>query len=217
MPVKIDCIYSPSMDTKLETANTLTHGAGLAAAIPFSAACVIKASRGGSVLAIVSAAIFGASMILLYLASTLYHAARDEKKKRRLKVFDHSAIYVLIAGTYTPFLLVGLKGAWGWSLFGVIWGLAMAGIAFKLFFTGKFKKLSTFMYIGMGWLVVIAVGPLVKRLQPVSLWWLFAGGVAYTAGTIFYLNRKLRYAHAIWHGFVVLGTVSHAIAAYSLM
>lgn len=217
MPVEFARIYSRTMDTKLETANTLTHGAGLAAAFGFSAVYIARSAQSGSVLAIVSAAIFGASMIMLYLASTLYHATRDEKKKRALKVFDHSAIYVLIAGSYTPFLLVGLKGAWGWSLFGVIWGLALAGIAFKLFFTGKFKKLSTFMYIGMGWLVVIAVNPLIKRLPAFSLWWLLAGGVAYTAGTIFYLNRKLRYAHAIWHGFVVLGTVSHAIAAYNLV
>jgi hemolysin III len=156
-------------------------------------------------------------MMLLYGASSLYHAAKDENLKKKLKIFDHCAIFILIAGTYTPFLLVGLRGAWGWSLFGVIWGLAIAGILFKLFFTGRFKLVSTLLYIGMGWLVVIAARPMSQRLSPITIIFLAAGGVAYTLGTVFYLNKKIHYAHAIWHLFVVLGTVSHGAAVATLL
>jgi hemolysin III len=173
---------------------------------------VVLAARGGDVWEIVSVAVFGATLSLLYLASTLYHAARNPRSKARLKVFDHSAIYLLIAGTYTPFTLGVLRGAWGWSLFGVIWGLAVVGITFKLFFTGRFRLASTLIYVGMGWLGLIAAGPLIRNLNPVTLIWLVAGGLAYTAGTPFYQAGRFRYAHAVWHAFVLAGSACHVVA-----
>jgi hemolysin III len=194
-----------------ELANALTHGIGLIASIAATAILVTIAALGGSPLQIVTCAIFGASLILLYAASTLYHSCRTQPAKMRLRVFDHCAIYVLIAGTYTPLTLVGLRGGWGWSLFGVIWGLAIAGVVFKLFFTGKFNRLSTAIYIAMGWLALVAVGPMVQRLSPVTLTWMLLGGILYTGGTAFYHNQR-RYAHAVWHLFVVGGSVCHAIA-----
>jgi len=194
-----------------ELANTLTHGTGILASVAATVVLVGLAVEAGTV-AVVGASIFGGSLILLYTASTLYHATRTPTTKTRLKVLDHCAIYVLIAGTYTPFTLVGLRGAWGWSLLGVIWGLAAAGVVFKLFWTGRFPKVSTALYIAMGWLIVIAAVPTVRALSPHTLAWLFAGGVAYTSGTFFYHNRRIPYAHAIWHVFVLAGSVSHAIA-----
>jgi hemolysin III len=161
--------------------------------------------------------VFATSLVALYTASTLYHAARDTAVKARLKVLDHAAIYLLIAGTYTPFMIDELRGGWGWSLFGVIWGLAVAGIALKLVFIGRFKVMSTAVYVAMGWLVLVAVVPLVRSLDPVTLVWLVAGGVAYTAGTPFYHNRRLRYSHAIWHVFVIAGSVCHAIAVATIV
>ncbi len=194
-----------------ELANTLTHGAGILASAAATVVLVRLAAEAGTA-AVVGAAIFGGSLILLYTASTLYHATHAPTTKARLKVFDHCAIYILIAGTYTPFTLVGLRGAWGWSLLGVIWGLAAAGVVFKLFWTGRFPKTSTALYIAMGWLIIIAAIPTVQALSPLTLAWLIAGGVAYTSGTFFYHNRRVPYAHAIWHVFVLAGSVSHAIA-----
>jgi hemolysin III len=150
--------------------------------------------------------------VLLYSASTAYHIALSETFRRRLKIFDHCAIYVLIAGTYTPFTLTVLRGAWGWTLFGVVWGLALAGMVFKLFFIGRFPRMSTAIYIGMGWLIVIAAGPLVRAMDPVALAWLVGGGLAYTGGTLFYHSERVPYAHAVWHLFVLTGSVCHAIA-----
>ncbi len=201
-----------SLEKREEFANALTHGVAVLASVGGAAALIVMAALSGDVWRIVSTAVFGTTLVTLYSASTLYHAARTSRAKARLKVVDHCAIYVLIAGSYTPFMLVGLRGGWGWSLFGVAWGLAVAGIVFKLFFTGRFRLLSTGIYVGMGWLALLAVGPMVRRLSPATLAWLLAGGVAYTAGTWFYHNRRLPYAHAIWHLFVVAGSVCHAIA-----
>ncbi|HEX8693072.1 MAG TPA: hemolysin III family protein [Longimicrobium sp.] len=195
-----------------ELANMLTHAVGLVASAAAAAVLVVLAALGGDPWRIVGTAVFGATVVLLYTASTLYHAARTEKLRARLQVFDHCAIYLLIAGTYTPFTLVGLRGGWGWSLFGVIWGLAMAGVVFKLFFTGRFPRVSMAIYLGMGWLVLVAAGPMLSRLPAATLAWLVAGGVAYTAGTVFYLSRRIPYAHAIWHLFVLAGSVFHALA-----
>ncbi len=189
----------------------LTHAAGVLASAAGTVVLVVLAVGAGAT-AVVAASVFGASLILLYTASTLYHATRTQTIKLRLKVLDHCAIYVLIAGTYTPFTLVGLQGAWGWSIFGVIWGLAASGVVFKLFFTGRFPKVSTALYIAMGWLIVIAAAPTIRALPPVTLAWIFAGGVAYTSGTYFYHNRRIPFAHAIWHVFVLAGSVSHGIA-----
>lgn len=195
-----------------ELANTLTHGIGLLASIAALTGLVIVAARGGDPWEIVGAAIFGATLILLYLASTLYHAAESPAAKARLKVCDHSAIYLLIAGTYTPFMIGVLRGGWGWSMFGVIWGLAIAGVIFKLFLTGRYPRLSTSIYVLMGWLVLIAAVPMFRLMDAQTLGWLIAGGVTYTAGTIFYHNERIPQAHAIWHLFVLGGSVCHALA-----
>lgn len=198
--------------SKDELASALTHTVGVIASLAGGTVLITMAALGGSAYHIVGTAVFAASLVLLYSASTAYHIALRDPLKRRLQVFDHCAIYVLIAGTYTPLTLTALRGPWGWTLFGVVWALALAGIAFKLFFTGRFPRVSTAIYIGMGWLVLIAAGPLVRAVDPVALAWLIAGGVAYTGGTAFYHSRRLPYAHTMWHLFVLMGSVCHTIA-----
>ncbi len=198
-----------------ELVNALTHGLGAVAALAGGAVLITLAAIFGDGWQLAGAIVFGASLLLLYLASTLYHAIRHPGAKSRLKVLDHCAIYLLIAGTYTPFALVGLRGPWGWGLLATIWTLALAGCVFKLFFTGRFKLLSTLIYVAMGWLALIAIEPMLRLLPGWTLAWLFAGGIAYTVGALFYLSRRLPYAHAIWHGFVIAGSVCHFIAVYS--
>lgn len=202
---------------RAELANTITHGIGVVASIAALCLLVIAAARGGDPWEIVGAVIFGATLVLLYLASTLYHATPNASAKARLKVLDHCAIYLLIAGTYTPFMITVLRGGWGWSMFGVIWGLAAAGVIFKLLFTGRFQVLSTIIYVLMGWLIVVAAVPMIRLMPPTTLMWLFLGGVTYTAGTAFYHNQRIRHAHAIWHLFVLGGSVCHAIAVATAM
>ncbi|HEY0306403.1 MAG TPA: hemolysin III family protein [Longimicrobiales bacterium] len=200
---------------KAELANTVTHGIGVIASITALTLLVIFAARGGDAWEVVGVSIFGATLIMLYLSSTMYHAVSTPALKSRLKVVDHSAIYLLIAGTYTPFMIGVLRGGWGWSMFGVIWGLAIAGVIFKLFLTGKFPRLSTFIYVLMGWLVLIAAVPMFTLMTRETLTWLVAGGVTYTAGTVFYHNQRIPQAHAIWHLFVLGGSVCHALAVAS--
>lgn len=195
-----------------ELANALTHGIGLIASLCGGAVLITLAAKIGDGWQLAGAIVYSLSMLLLYIASTLYHASRDLAIKARLKVFDHCAIYVLIAGTYTPVILISLRGPVGWVLFGVIWTLAVAGIVFKLFYTGRFKRVSTILYLAMGWLAIVAIKPVLHALTPTALLWLLLGGIAYSLGTIFYLNRRIRYAHAIWHVFVLLGSVSHFIS-----
>lgn len=199
-----------------ELANVLTHGAGVIASVAAGTVLIVLAALGGDALILVGVSVFVTSLIGLYTASTLYHAARSPVLKARLKVFDHAAIYLLIAGTYTPFMIGALRGGWGWSLFGVVWGLAVAGIGLKLVFTGRFRVLSTSMYVAMGWLVLVGIAPLARALEPATLAWLVAGGIAYTAGTPFYHSR-IPYAHAVWHLFVVTGSVCHAIAVGTIV
>lgn len=158
---------------------------------------------------IVSTAIYGATLIILYLSSTLYHAIQKKKAKAVFEIFDHASIYLLIAGTYTPFALVTLRGVTGWTIFGIIWGLAVLGVLFKVFFIKKFNFLATIIYILMGWLIVFAFGPLVQNLKGNGLALLVWGGIAYTAGTFFYLYRKFKYHHLIWHFFVLAGSILH--------
>lgn len=198
--------------SKDELASAVTHAAGVVASLAGGAVLITLAALSGSVYQVVGVAVFAASLVLLYSASTAYHMALSDHVRRRLKLFDHCAIYVLIAGTYTPLTLTALRGPWGWTLFGLVWGLALAGIGFKLFFIGRFPRVSTAIYIGMGWLVLIAARPLVLTVDPVALAWLVGGGVAYTAGTLFYHSRRMPYAHAVWHLFVLTGSVCHAIA-----
>lgn len=205
---------SPSCSRE-ELANALTHALGVAASVGGGAVLIVLAAVRGTAWDVVGVSVFVATLIALYAASTAYHAARRPQVRRRLKVLDHCAIYLLIAGTYTPFMIGRLRGGWGWSLFGVIWGLALFGVVFKLFFTGRFRVLSTAIYVAMGWLVLIAVGPMLRQLAPATLVWLLAGGIAYTAGTPFYHTARLRYGHAIWHLFVLTGSACHALAVAS--
>ena len=195
-----------------ELANALTHGLGATAALVGGAVLITLAALYGDGWQLASAIVFGTCLLMLYLASTLYHAVQHPVVKGRLKVFDHCAIYLLIAGTYTPFTLIGLRGPWGWSLFAAIWTLALAGVVFKLFYTGRFKLLSTAIYITMGWLVIVAIKPLLGALDGWTLGWMFAGGAFYTLGTVFYHRPSLPYSHAIWHLFVLGGSVCHYVA-----
>jgi len=195
-----------------EIANVVTHGIGVLLAIGGGAVLITLVSIHAGAREIVSVAVFTATLVLLYAASTLYHAATDPRAKARLKVLDHCAIFLLIAGTYTPFTIAAIRGGWGWSLFGIIWGMAVAGIVFKIFFTGRFRVLSTAVYIGMGWLVLVALVPLVQALTPAGLAWLVAGGALYTLGTLFYHRESIPYSHAIWHGFVLAGSTCHFAA-----
>ncbi len=197
-----------------ERANALTHGLGAVLSVAALCMLVINASAIGGTYRIVSVSVFGASMVLLYSASTWYHSVRDPRWKHWLRVFDHASIYLLIAGTYTPFTLVGLGGGWGWSLFGVVWGMALCGVTLKIFFVNKLPALSVGVYIGMGWLAIIAIKPVVAALPPAGLFWLVAGGLAYTFGVIFYCWESLRHNHAIWHLFVMTGTACHFISIY---
>lgn len=198
-----------------ELVNALTHGAGVVASLAGGGVLLTLAVLSGDVRRIVGAAVFVFALLLLYTASTLYHAVRHEETKARLKVLDHCAIFILIAGTYTPFTLVSLRGGWGWGLFATIWLLAVAGIAFKLYFTGRFKRTSTLIYVAMGWLVVVAAGPLSESVSLATLAWLVLGGLSYTLGTVFYLNQRLPYAHGIWHLFVLGGSACHFAAVLS--
>lgn len=198
-----------------ELANALTHGIGIALSVAGLAVLVALAGLRGGAWQVTSAAIFGATLVLLYTASTLYHSLRGEQLKRLLRKFDHAAIFLLIAGTYTPFLLVSLRGPWGWSLFGIIWALAVAGVTMKFWFAGRFRVLSTLLYLAMGWLVVIALRPMLRAVPATGLWLLLAGGLSYTLGTAFYVSRRLPYHHAIWHLFVLGGSVCHFFAVMS--
>lgn len=202
----------PSIDMREEFASALTHGVGAAAALAGGAVLIALAARDGSAWQLSAAIVFGVCLLLLYTTSTLYHAIANPLAKTRLKVFDHCAIYLLIAGTYTPFTLIGLRDSIGWWLFAAIWTLALAGVVFKLFYTGRFKLLSTLIYIAMGWLIVVAIKPVMAALDGWTLGWLIAGGLCYTLGTFFYHRESVRYSHAIWHLFVIAGSVCHYIA-----
>jgi hemolysin III len=197
-----------------ELANTITHGIGLLLSVAGFIVLLIFAIFRGDLSHIVACSIYGLTLICLYTASTLYHAALSPRLKRVLKIFDHSAIYLLIAGTYTPFLVLYLRGAWGWSLFGVIWGLAFAGIVFKFWFVDHFPHISTGVYLAMGWLLVIAAKPVLAHVPTVTLVWIAAGGILYSSGVVFYIWKRLPYSHAIWHVFVLAGSICHYIAVF---
>jgi len=193
-----------------EIANSVSHGLGLLLAIIGLPFLVIGAMQTQSRLAVAGAAIFGGSAVLLYLASTLYHAVAHAQTKERLQRLDHSAIYILIAGTYTPITLGVLRGSWGWSLLAVVWTLAVAGVIFKALAGARYDRISTLLYLAMGWLALVAIKPLWLHMQPGGLAWLFAGGTAYTVGVVFYaLDNRFRYSHFIWHLFVLAGTCCH--------
>jgi hemolysin III len=196
-----------------ELANSLSHAAGLILALVATPFLVMHAVRHADTGFIVGASLFAATIVLLYLASTLYHALTAGKAKRVFRVIEHCAIFLLIAGTYTPFTLGVLRGPWGWTLFGLVWGLAAAGVALKAFGRMPHSFVSTGLYLLMGWLILIAVNPLYARVPTTGLLWLVAGGVAYTVGVAFFVNdSRLRYGHFIWHLFVMAGTTCHYFA-----
>lgn len=197
---------------KEEIANSITHGIGLLLSLIGLLVLVRQASMYGDVWQTVSCSIYGATLVLLYAASTVYHAIQTPRVKHWLKVVDHCSIYLLIAGTYTPFTLVLLRGGWGWTLFGLVWGMAFFGILYKVFFVHRFKVLSTIVYVLMGWLAIIAIKPLIARLPAAGMIWLLAGGAAYTAGAVFYSLRKLPYAHTLFHLLVLGGSFCHYVA-----
>lgn len=202
--------YSPAE----ERFNVWSHAVGLALSLVGLVLLVLRAVALGTTLHVVSFAIFGASVVALYAASTIYHSTRDPLLRTKLRTVDHAAIYILIAGTYTPFTLVVLQGAVGWTLFGVSWGMAVAGIVLKLFFTGRFNLFSTLMYVFMGWVIIFAIKPLMLAFPGAGIVWLAAGGIAYTLGAAFYSIRKMPYGHAAFHVFVLIGTGCHFIAVY---
>lgn len=195
-----------------EIANSVSHGVGLVAALVGTPFLLVAAVRHGAAGTIVGAGVFAATTLLLYLASTLYHALPRNRAKRVFRALDHGAIFLLIAGTYTPFTLGVLRGAWGWTLFGLVWGLAVAGVVLKAVAGPRYPVLSTSLYLGMGWLVLIAVRPLWLRVPPAGLLWLLMGGIAYTAGVAFFAARQVRYSHFVWHLFVLAGTACHFFA-----
>ena len=195
-----------------EIANSVSHGIGLLAALAAFPVLVTAALQRGNAAEIAGASVFATTVVLLYLSSTLFHSFPRSRAKRVFQVLDHSAIYLLIAGTYTPFTLGVLCGAWGWTLFGLVWSMAIAGTLLKVLGGVGYTTLSTFVYLAMGWLVVIAAETVWTLVPGWGLFWLFAGGVAYTAGAAFFLAERIRYFHFIWHLFVIAGTACHYVA-----
>lgn len=200
-----------------ELFNSISHGIGAGLALIGLVSLVIWSASHGEAVDVFSFSIYGLSLVLLYLASTLYHSLRSPRWKLVLRKFDHAAIYVLIAGTYTPFLLASLRGAWAWSLLGLIWGLALLGVAFKTLFIQRFERLATLGYVLMGWLGVLFGKQVLAGLPQAGMIWLAAGGVIYTVGVIFYAVRRIPYNHAIWHLFVLGGSLCHFAAVWSLL
>lgn len=198
-----------------EIANSLSHGAGLVAALVGAVFLIVTAVQQGSLNLIVGTSVFAATMVLLYLASTVYHALPPSRVKRVLLRCDHAVIFLFIAGTYTPFTLGVLRGEWGWLLLGLVWGLAAVGITFKIIGGAvRYPKLSLGLYLSMGWLFLIVIGPVWRLIPPAGLLWLLVGGIAYTVGVWFFISEKVRYNHLIWHLFVLAGTACHFVAVW---
>lgn len=195
-------------------ADAITHGFGAVLAIIGLVVLVARAVLYGNTWHVVACSVFGATLVMMYTASTLYHSIPLPKARKVLRIIDHSLIFFLIAGTYTPFTLVTLQGPWGWSLFGFTWGLAVIGVALKIFFTGRYEKISLAVYLMMGWCAIVAIKPLIDNLDPVGLALLASGGITYSGGVAFYAWKHLRYHHAIWHLFVLGGSVLHWFTVY---
>jgi hemolysin III len=202
----------PSYSRAEEITNSITHG--IAAALSIAGLCVLLALAGskGDPWRIVSFSIYGGSLVVLYVTSTLYHGIPTPHLKRLFRRFDHAAIFLLIAGTYTPFMLVLLRGGWGWTIFGIVWALAAFGVALKVAFTGRFEVLSLVLYLGMGWVGVAAIKPALAAIPVGGLLWMLAGGIVYSTGVIFYACDRIPWNHAIWHFFVMVGSLCHFIA-----
>jgi hemolysin III len=195
-----------------EIANSVSHGAGFVAAAVATPFLLAETGRNGGVADLVGAIVFAVTVMLAYLSSTLYHAVPEPRAKQLLRAIDHGSIFLLIAGTYTPFTLGVLRGGWGWTLFGLVWTLALAGVVMKALGGVRFRRFSVAVYLAMGWLVIVAIDPLLERMEPAGVAWLMAGGVAYTAGVVFYALDRYRFCHFVWHLFVLAGTVCHFIA-----
>ena len=195
-----------------ELANSITHGIGLALSVVGMIALVVLSVMRGDAWHIAGCTTFGVTLVLLYAASTLYHTFHTPRLKRILKILDHAAIYLLIAGTYTPFTLVNLRGFWGWTLFSLVWGLSVFGILWKLVHVERFQIVSTLVYLAMGWVVLIAIKPVMSSVPSWGIVWLVSGGLFYTVGVVFFALNRLRYNHAIWHVFVMAGSICHYIA-----
>ncbi len=206
-------VFSKAQKKKEEIANTISHAIGIPISIAVITLLVVFSALYGDVWHIVSFSIFGASMLFLYTASTIFHGVSNPRKKFALNKLDHSAIYVLIAGSYTPMALTTLRGPIGWTLFGIVWALAIGGIVYKIwFYSPKYRKVSTWLYLGMGWLVIIVIGPVLKSMPNLSLWLLLAGGISYSLGALFYLRKGQRLFHFIFHLFVLAGSILHFLA-----
>ena len=197
-----------------ERANIVTHALGVILSLTGLALLMAASALNGDGWHLLGCGIFGATLVLLYTTSTLYHACRDLVMKQRWRKVDHAGIFLLIAGSYTPFLLVNLRGPWGWSLLAIIWALGLAGMALKFWFAGHFRILSTLIYVGMGWLVLFVLRPVMEVLPMPGVWLLVIGGLFYTCGTVFYLWKRLPYHHAVWHVFVLAGSACHWWAVY---
>ncbi|RFU68262.1 hemolysin III family protein [Bacillus sp. V59.32b] len=197
---------------KEELVNAITHGIGVLLSITALVFLIIFSSQEGSAWHVVAATIYGVSMLVLYTSSTLVHSFPPGKAKDIFEIFDHSAIYFFIAGTYTPFMLIVLNGALGWTLLGIVWGVALVGVVFKAFFVKKFLYLSTVLYIAMGWLIVVAWNPMAATIPAAGMQLLMAGGLLYTLGAVFYVWRGFPFHHAVWHLFVIGGTAAHFFA-----
>lgn len=195
-----------------EVANCATHGLGLALSVAGFVALVVLAWGHGDRWQVASCGVYGASLVALYLASTLYHGARRPRVKRLFQALDHCGIYLLIAGTYTPFTLVTLRGPWGWTLFGLVWSFALAGIVFRVVFGERYRPLAVASYVLLGWLCVVAVKPILELVPLGALAWIAAGGLAYTAGVFFFAAKRIPHHHAIWHLFVLGGSICHYVA-----
>ncbi len=193
-------------------ANSMTHALGIILSITALIVMTFYSSMQHSTIKIVASVLYGSTLIAMYSASTFYHLFRNPRVKHYLRIMDHSTIYLLIAGTYTPITLISLHGPWGWSLFGVVWSIALFGIIFKFFFVHRFEIISTILYLFMGWLAIIAIEPIMKALPGAALAWIIAGGLAYSIGVIFYLWKKLLFSHTIWHLFVLAGSACHFFA-----
>lgn len=208
---------SPKQSTREEITNAITHGIGVGFAIAALVILVVYAARISDTWKIVSYSIYGATLITLFLSSTLYHAFPQPYVKRFFRILDHSSIFLLIAGTYTPITLGTMRGGWGWTMFGLIWGLTIVGICLKIFAMRKLKWVSTVIYLLIGWIMIIAIKPLLACVSTTFLIWILIGGAAYSLGVIFYVSRKMPYNHAIWHLFVLIGSICHFIAMFQLM
>jgi len=211
-PRKVAPTPSGEQSSGEELANAVTHGIGLLVSIAGLVLLVVFSALRGDVWHVVSCSIYGSTLVLLYNFSMLYHAMGQGRTKRVFQILDHSAIFMLIAGTYTPFVLVTLRGGWGWALFGVVWGLCVVGIVCEVALSEKFRLIVVPIYLGMGWLVVIALRPLLQALPRDGFLWLAGGGVAYTVGVTFYVLERIPYAHSIWHVFVLCGSICHWIS-----